>query len=105
MYFLPHIRSKTRFYLNSHDGPCDFAQQGVEFLNKARSLSTIGKEFRKLKFQQAATVACHPKQLRMASSSTSTESSGSHHGKTPNKLIESKSPYLLQHAYNPVDWY
>ena len=22
-----------------------------------------------------------------------------------NRLIESKSPYLLQHAYNPVDWY
>ena len=22
----------------------------------------------------------------------------------PNKLIESKSPYLQQHAYNPVDW-
>ncbi len=23
----------------------------------------------------------------------------------PNKLIEEKSPYLLQHAYNPVNWY
>ena len=23
----------------------------------------------------------------------------------PNKLIHEKSPYLLQHAYNPVDWY
>lgn len=23
----------------------------------------------------------------------------------PNKLINEKSPYLLQHAYNPVDWY
>jgi len=23
----------------------------------------------------------------------------------PNRLIEEKSPYLLQHAYNPVDWY
>jgi len=23
----------------------------------------------------------------------------------PNKLIDEKSPYLLQHAYNPVDWY
>src|SRR5699024_1028391 len=22
-----------------------------------------------------------------------------------NKLIEEKSPYLLQHAHNPVDWY
>ena len=25
--------------------------------------------------------------------------------KKPNKLINEKSPYLLQHAYNPVDWY
>lgn len=25
--------------------------------------------------------------------------------KRANKLINEKSPYLLQHAYNPVDWY
>ncbi len=25
--------------------------------------------------------------------------------KTPNKLINEQSPYLLQHAYNPVDWF
>jgi uncharacterized protein YyaL (SSP411 family) len=25
--------------------------------------------------------------------------------KRPNRLIREKSPYLLQHAYNPVDWY
>lgn len=25
-------------------------------------------------------------------------------GKTPNALINETSPYLLQHAYNPVDW-
>jgi len=25
--------------------------------------------------------------------------------KKPNRLIGEKSPYLLQHAYNPVDWY
>jgi uncharacterized protein YyaL (SSP411 family) len=29
----------------------------------------------------------------------------SHKNKTPNRLINEKSPYLLQHAYNPVDWY
>lgn len=23
----------------------------------------------------------------------------------PNKLITEKSPYLLQHAHNPVHWY
>ena len=26
-------------------------------------------------------------------------------GNIPNRLINIKSPYLLQHAYNPVDWY
>ena len=26
-------------------------------------------------------------------------------GKTPNHLIKESSPYLLQHAYNPVQWY
>ncbi|NNM29431.1 MAG: thioredoxin domain-containing protein, partial [Akkermansiaceae bacterium] len=26
-------------------------------------------------------------------------------GKKANRLLEEKSPYLLQHAYNPVDWY
>ncbi len=26
-------------------------------------------------------------------------------GNGPNRLIEEKSPYLLQHAYDPVDWY
>lgn len=25
--------------------------------------------------------------------------------KIPNRLIQEKSPYLLQHAYNPVNWY
>lgn len=25
--------------------------------------------------------------------------------KMPNRLIKETSPYLLQHAYNPVDWY
>jgi uncharacterized protein YyaL (SSP411 family) len=24
---------------------------------------------------------------------------------SPNRLINEQSPYLLQHAYNPVDWY
>lgn len=25
--------------------------------------------------------------------------------KVPNRLTKEKSPYLLQHAYNPVNWY
>ena len=26
-------------------------------------------------------------------------------GQQPNRLINEKSPYLLQHAYNPVNWF
>lgn len=28
-----------------------------------------------------------------------------HNKKVPNRLINEKSPYLLQHAHNPVDWF
>ncbi|MBH0194763.1 MAG: thioredoxin domain-containing protein, partial [Nitrospira sp.] len=31
--------------------------------------------------------------------------SSSAHTRPPNRLIHETSPYLLQHAYNPVDWY
>ena len=27
------------------------------------------------------------------------------HKEIPNRLIKEKSPYLMQHAYNPVNWY
>ncbi|MEM7133529.1 MAG: thioredoxin domain-containing protein [Chloroflexota bacterium] len=30
---------------------------------------------------------------------------GGHGSRPANRLINEKSPYLLQHAYNPVDWY
>jgi uncharacterized protein YyaL (SSP411 family) len=30
---------------------------------------------------------------------------GNQEERKPNRLIHEKSPYLLQHAYNPVDWY
>ncbi|MBW1998898.1 MAG: DUF255 domain-containing protein [Deltaproteobacteria bacterium] len=26
-------------------------------------------------------------------------------GTRPNRVVNEKSPYLLQHAYNPVDWF
>ncbi len=25
--------------------------------------------------------------------------------RVPNRLVKEKSPYLLQHAHNPVDWF
>ncbi len=32
-------------------------------------------------------------------------SNGNMHNKKANRLENQKSPYLLQHAYNPVDWF
>uniref|UniRef100_A0A0E0CCP6 Spermatogenesis-associated protein 20-like TRX domain-containing protein n=1 Tax=Oryza meridionalis TaxID=40149 RepID=A0A0E0CCP6_9ORYZ len=57
----------------------------------------------------------HRRRLASASSAamsssggaSSSSSSGERHGvgRSPNRLAASHSPYLLQHAYNPVDWY
>jgi uncharacterized protein YyaL (SSP411 family) len=33
------------------------------------------------------------------------DSDREHVGRKPNRLINEQSPYLRQHAYNPVDWY
>src|SRR6266851_8320113 len=33
------------------------------------------------------------------------EQQNSHPEHKPNRLLHEQSPYLLQHAYNPVDWY
>ena len=35
----------------------------------------------------------------------SNEHDAAHAGRKPNRLINEQSPYLRQHAYNPVDWY
>ena len=36
---------------------------------------------------------------------TAAASIGDNQHKHTNRLIHEKSPYLLQHAHNPVDWY
>src|SRR5271166_3445003 len=36
---------------------------------------------------------------------SSTKNPESHSGRKPNRLIHEQSPYLRQHAYNPVDWH
>lgn len=41
----------------------------------------------------------------LANQKVMSETSESKTMKKPNRLIHEKSPYLLQHAYNPVDWY
>ncbi len=40
-----------------------------------------------------------------ANQSESEAEEDDHSNDTPNRLIDEKSPYLQQHAYNPVDWY
>ena len=40
-----------------------------------------------------------------AIASENKEKTMAEHQLKPNRLIHEKSPYLLQHAYNPVDWY
>ncbi|MHA1164353.1 MAG: DUF255 domain-containing protein, partial [Alphaproteobacteria bacterium] len=32
-------------------------------------------------------------------------SKGAGEGRKANRLIDAASPYLRQHAYNPIDWY
>nr|XP_054762838.1 spermatogenesis-associated protein 20-like isoform X1 [Lytechinus pictus] len=44
-------------------------------------------------------------QVRMASGGSGGEGSGSSAVKGNNRLADERSPYLLQHASNPVDWY
>ena len=41
------------------------------------------------------------------SSESAVSAASSQHAsdRRPNRLIREKSPYLLQHAYNPVDWF
>lgn len=43
--------------------------------------------------------------IKMSTSHSDTASSSKETHKFTNRLINEKSPYLLQHAHNPVDWY
>ena len=54
----------------------------------------------------AGVVGLGLREHRMAESKqTSGQAAHEPEGRRPNRLIREKSPYLLQHAYNPVDWY
>jgi uncharacterized protein YyaL (SSP411 family) len=46
-----------------------------------------------------------PRDRNLIVSSRDEKKGSSMTGGKPNRLIHEKSPYLLQHAYNPVDWY
>jgi len=43
--------------------------------------------------------------LRTPGHANAAEDRGMSHPKHTNRLVNSSSPYLLQHAHNPVDWY
>jgi len=43
--------------------------------------------------------------LALTSSCVQSQHKNSMDYKHTNKLIDETSPYLLQHAHNPVDWY
>ncbi|XP_017271721.1 spermatogenesis-associated protein 20 isoform X2 [Kryptolebias marmoratus] len=49
--------------------------------------------------------ACYPSLSVCRSMATGGGRSSSTHQKHTNRLAEERSPYLLQHAHNPVDWY
>ncbi|XP_052118810.1 uncharacterized protein LOC107492509 isoform X2 [Arachis duranensis] len=59
-------------------------------------------QFSKFPYYPSSSAPFLPLKLPMASSSSSL--SHSHH-KHSNRLASEQSPYLLQHAHNPVDWY
>ncbi len=63
-----------------------------------------------LVFAAAVNTAAHPRaSANISTQSQKSQSAEPHEGteKYPytNRLIRAKSPYLLLHAHNPVDWY
>ena len=58
-----------------------------------------------LTFGVAGISACHPFVTKLETINTvNTNATAVHHAHT-NRLAREKSPYLLQHAHNPVDWF
>src|SRR5713101_1125781 len=53
---------------------------------------------------QQSSLPTHTEKIGMNTSSTFVQEELKL-GKKTNRLIHEKSPYLLQHAFNPVDWY
>ena len=48
---------------------------------------------------------CRRKVLHVSSARTMSSSNSNRVDNIPNRLINERSPYLLQHAYNPVQWW
>ena len=56
-----------------------------------------------LTFAVAGISACHPSAVKLETNNTVNLNATSH--AHTNRLAREKSPYLLQHAHNPVDWF
>ncbi|CAO2167655.1 unnamed protein product [Urochloa humidicola] len=78
------------------------------FSHLPRPLLTSPPMLSTLLLRHRLTAAASPTRspLRvLAAMSSSASSSSPHGGRKPNRLAAEHSPYLLQHAHNPVDWY
>jgi hypothetical protein len=53
----------------------------------------------------ASTNPSQPQKTEPANTASAFIAEQHQKGKKPNRLINEKSPYLLQHAFNPVDWH
>ncbi|MBG81091.1 MAG: thioredoxin domain-containing protein [Phycisphaerae bacterium] len=54
---------------------------------------------------QSVASEAEAREVDQVTAKESTPNTAKHHKGEPNRLIDETSPYLLQHAYNPMDWY
>ncbi|XP_043642585.1 spermatogenesis-associated protein 20 [Drosophila teissieri] len=91
---LPRIRSSLQTTLKLQ---ADTSQSEPESVRRNLRLLHNGCRSRSVSNQKYRTMA--------TGGEASKEVSGEEPAKQGNRLVASKSPYLLQHAHNPVDWY
>src|SRR6185312_7079657 len=60
---------------------------------------------RRLARASSANICSQARHVIPVSKRASMSDKHQHAGRKPNRLINEQSPYLRQHAYNPVDWY
>lgn len=73
----------------------DLHSSGCHMLQSAKLRSLLSLHSKSFKSPKRPFTQLQIWRNRMASSTS----------KQPNRLAKEKSPYLLQHQYNPVDWY
>src|SRR5712691_967546 len=86
-----------RHWLSTSNVEHETSQEGTPILN-------VPRQFRTHVVKRACVVVAALAILALACSATGTKNAPSKF-KYTNHLIHEKSPYLLLHAHNPVDWY